>query len=234
MYKTRFALALLASVVMSGAAQAALINNGGGLIYDSTLNVTWLQDANYANTSGYSSGGRMTWNTANTWASTLNYHGITGWRLPTVSPVNGSSFNYSESYNGTTDVGYNIISPASELSHLFYVDLGNKGFQDTSGSYQAGYGLTHTGPFINLQYDPNFQMHTYWSGTQYAPNTNYYAWLFSMGFGNQYVFNKYLAIYAMAVHPGDVSLVPEPGEWAMMLGGLGLMSFIAMRRAKTA
>ncbi len=26
--------------------------------------------------------------------------------------------------------------------------------------------------------------------------------------------------------------VPEPGEWTMMFGGLGLMSFIAMRRAK--
>ncbi len=33
---------------------------------------------------------------------------------------------------------------------------------------------------------------------------------------------------------GTVSAVPEPGEWALMLGGLSLMGFIAMRRAKAA
>ena len=32
----------------SGAAQATLIDRGGGLIYDSVLNVTWLQNANLA------------------------------------------------------------------------------------------------------------------------------------------------------------------------------------------
>ncbi len=32
--------------------------------------------------------------------------------------------------------------------------------------------------------------------------------------------------------PSTTLPVPEPGEWAMMLGGLGLMGFIAMRRAK--
>ena len=31
-----------------------------------------------------------------------------------------------------------------------------------------------------------------------------------------------------------VAAVPEPGEWVMMLGGIGLMGFIALRRAKAA
>ena len=35
-------------------ANAALIDRGNGLIYDSYLNITWLQDANYSVTSGYS------------------------------------------------------------------------------------------------------------------------------------------------------------------------------------
>jgi len=32
---------------------AILTDRGGGLIYDDDLNITWLQDANYADTSGY-------------------------------------------------------------------------------------------------------------------------------------------------------------------------------------
>ncbi len=34
-------------------AQALLLDRENGLIYDNDLNVTWLQDANYAGTSGY-------------------------------------------------------------------------------------------------------------------------------------------------------------------------------------
>jgi hypothetical protein len=39
---------------------AALIDRGGGLIYDTDLSITWLQDANFAKTSGYDPVGRMT------------------------------------------------------------------------------------------------------------------------------------------------------------------------------
>ena len=41
-----------AMVALSGAAQAALVNRGGGMIYDTTRNITWLADMNYAATSG--------------------------------------------------------------------------------------------------------------------------------------------------------------------------------------
>ena len=42
------ALGLLAVLLIAGRAQATLINRGGGLIYDNVLNITWLQNANYA------------------------------------------------------------------------------------------------------------------------------------------------------------------------------------------
>jgi hypothetical protein len=45
--------AAAALVALSGAAQAALIDRGGGAIYDSTRNITWLANMNYAFTSGY-------------------------------------------------------------------------------------------------------------------------------------------------------------------------------------
>ena len=61
LFVTLIAAATLAS---SGAAQAALNDRGGGLLYDDVLNVTWLQDANYAKTSGYDADGRMNWTAA--------------------------------------------------------------------------------------------------------------------------------------------------------------------------
>ncbi len=59
---------------LSGAAQATLIDRGGGLIYDDILDVTWLQDANL--------GGNLTWNDSVTWADTLIFAGLEDWRLP--------------------------------------------------------------------------------------------------------------------------------------------------------
>jgi hypothetical protein len=38
------------------AAAAALVDRGGGLIYDTTLDITWLSDANYAETDLYKPG----------------------------------------------------------------------------------------------------------------------------------------------------------------------------------
>ncbi len=37
---------------LSGMAQAALFDRGGGMIYDDVLDISWLQDANYTQTSG--------------------------------------------------------------------------------------------------------------------------------------------------------------------------------------
>ena len=69
---------------MTGVANALLYDRGGGLIYDSDQNITWLQDANYAKTSGYDSDGRMTWDNAVAWANQLEYQGYKDWRLPTT------------------------------------------------------------------------------------------------------------------------------------------------------
>ena len=44
--------AAAAVLALSGAAQAALVACGGGMIYDTTRNITWLVDMNYARTSG--------------------------------------------------------------------------------------------------------------------------------------------------------------------------------------
>ena len=56
-----------------GIANAELIDRGGGLIYDTELDITWLQDANYARTSAYDDDGMITWYEATAWADQLSF-----------------------------------------------------------------------------------------------------------------------------------------------------------------
>lgn len=49
------------NLVIAGQAQGALFDRGNGLIDDSSPDITWLADVNYAATSGYDLDGRMNW-----------------------------------------------------------------------------------------------------------------------------------------------------------------------------
>lgn len=225
-------LALLAGLSLSGAAQATLFDRGGGLIYDSVLKVTWLQNANLAATdtfgvSGINANGSMTWNTANQWIAAMNaadYLGYNDWRLPTMIDTGSPGCDYG---NIGTDCGYNVQTVSggtvySELATLYYTELGNKGSYDTSGNPQSGAGVTNSGPFTNMQSD------VYWSGLEYWPYIS--AWGFSTANGGQGEDQEWYDFYAWAVRPGDVAAVPEADTWAMLLAGLGLVGVAARRR----
>jgi hypothetical protein len=186
--------------------------------YDTALNTTWLADANYAGTT-------MDWATANSWAASLNFNGITGWRLPTVADAYTQGCNFA--YSGT-NCGYNVDTTTSEMSHMFYATLGNKAFFDTSGvGPQAGSGLTNTGSFYNLQ------SYTYWSASTWVIGD---AWIFGFNDGSQindYAGNEY---YAWAVHSGDVgaavATVPVPAAvWLFGSGLAGLIGFARRHKA---
>ena len=204
------------------------IRNDGSLLM-------WLQDANYAMTSGYDADGLMTWNDAITWIGILNssnYLGYDDWRLPDTSPINGSTFDYSSSFDGSTDLSYNISAPgsayprstSSDMAYMFYTELGNKGYYDISGdSPQPDWGLVNTGPFANLQ------NYAYWSNTEYAPNLNE-AWFFVFDDGPQHNGGKSNIYNAWAVR--DVTVVPEPiSSTLFIIGGatLGIRRFIRKR-----
>ncbi len=89
---------------------------------------------------------------------------------------------------------------------------------------QGGWGLLNIGPFGSVQFG------LYWSGTVYAPNTNY-AWRFDFDDGAQDVLIKsYNNGYAWAVRPGDVAAVPVPA--AVWLFGSGLAGLIGFARRK--
>jgi hypothetical protein len=235
--KVTLALAT-AGLLSSGAAQAELFDRGGGLLYDDVLNVTWLQDANYAKTSGYDANGRMNWAAANTWAGSLNIsrvagESLSGWRLPATAPV-GADWNDGLSYDGSTDAGYNITSPHSELSYMYYVNLGLKAWASPSLTLQPDFGIFRNGTYVgqaNVGLVNHLQV-DYWSGTAYSARS---AWSFGSGFGIQGWFPQDFELYAWAVRPGDVATVavPEPETYAMLLAGLGLLGAGAKRRRRS-
>ncbi|MFO1404332.1 MAG: hypothetical protein U1E96_07105 [Azonexus sp.] len=167
-------------LLAGGPAQAALLDRGGGLIYDSDLNITWLKDANYAATQFAASSGAqgdadglMNWSAANAWAAGLTYGGYSDWRLPTTLQPDascGSSFDAGAPY-GVQSYGYNCTG--SELGHLFYTELGG-----TAGSSILASGDPDLALFQNIQ------SYVYWSGTAYAPVPAIHAWGFYTYYGH--------------------------------------------------
>src|SRR3990172_2208876 len=151
------------------------------LIYDDDRGIAWLDYSNNPNL----------WLNQVNWADGLNDAGVLtynlnpgetmtwsgNWRLPSALNQDGSG----------PCSGYNCTG--SEMGHLYYTGLGNP----------ANGPLTKKGDFTNLKPD------VYWSGTEYAPDTNW-AWSFDFASGFQNIRDKDLYDhYAMAVRPGERS-----------------------------
>ena len=124
---------------------------------------------------------------------------------------------------GTTFVG----NTANEMSHLFYITLGNVSDFNISGVFDNGCifstCLTNTGLFTGLQ------SFGYWSGLEFAPNAAG-AWNFRTSSGSQFADAKSNELFALAVHPGDVAAVPIPAT--VWLVGSGLLGMAGFRRKK--
>jgi hypothetical protein len=196
-------LILLAGLSLAGAAQAALHDRGGGLIYDEAQNITWLQDANYAQTV-------MNWDEAMSWAANLSYAdpvrnvSYDDWRLPTALNADGSG-----------PCGDTYGCDSSEMGHLFFI----------TGGLTAGQPITAS-PMLT-GYFTNMQSWMYWSGTEAGQDN---AWLFHTLHGYQNAPVKWTDAYAWAVRTGDVAPpIPEPETYALVLAGLLLVGMAARR-----
>jgi len=169
-------IAAVAGLVLGGGiaipTQAELFDRGGGLIYDSDQNITWLQDP-------FGAGGRMSWGQANELLATFSYYdsvrdtNLTGWRLPTalnpdfnVAPCWG--YRGEPSLEGPSFPACTEANTESELGHLFYAltALGN-----------AAHHLTNTGDFENVGdvYNVPCGGNYYWTGTVFGSTSH---WVF--------------------------------------------------------
>lgn len=254
------AATLSAGLLTATGANATLVGSADGkTVWDADVSggITWLSNANLAATNSFGlarnvdlgtipgvntyggsyiyNDGRMTWGGAMKWIDAMNasnggagYLGYNNWRLPTTTDTGIPG--YQMSYN-STDGGYNNPT-TSEMSHLYYTELGNKGYFSTTGAYQPGYGLVNdpANPndeslFTNLQSD------IYWSRTEYAVGT-LNAWDFNFRYGYQNYHGKILSSFALAVRPGQVAAVPVPA--AAWLLGSGFLGLIGVARRKIA
>jgi Protein of unknown function (DUF1566)/PEP-CTERM motif len=80
-------LVIISILCISLPASATLIDRNNGMLYDDVLDITWLQDADYAKTSGYDADGRMNWDQAVAWAEALEYGGYEDWSLAQFSEL---------------------------------------------------------------------------------------------------------------------------------------------------
>lgn len=208
-------LLLAAACAFAPPSHAELIDRGNGMLYDTVLNVTWLQDASYARTSGYDEDGRMDWSQALTWADNLVYGGYDDWRLPRTAPVNGTTWIYEYSTDASTDVSYNIRSTQSELSYMYYENLGLRALCNPAGDCnQPDFGVNGNGTWggeADVGLVRNLQGFTYWTGTVYAlipKNTT--LWTFSTEEGVQNGYDMAERFVPWAVRDGDVAPLTVP------------------------
>lgn len=200
--------------------------------YDTVLDITWAADPNI--------NGLEPWETQLAWAAGLTLGGVSGWRLPTLRPIDGSAFDTTFSNNATTDFGTaptttdgtdggwrdQSNTPVSEMGHMYYVTLGNLGFctpddaDPSSCTQQPGSGVTNTGPFSDIQ------SVFYWSDTEFDSSL---AWGFDFNGGYQNAAFKDVGVYAWAVRSGDApAVVPIPA--AVWLFGSGLIGLLGIAR----
>jgi Protein of unknown function (DUF1566) len=205
------------------AAHASLVDRGGGLIYDTDLNLTWLSNANLAQASAYDDGtnttdGRMSWASATNWAASLNIGGVSGWRLPATLEPDPACTNLDGSPSGDNR---GFTCTGSEMGHLFYGELGGTVNHTIFDSLDPDLAL-----FSNIQGQ-------YWSGTTEAGFPDY-AWDFVFTAGNQSdAFKTTNFMHGWAVHDGDVAVVPAPGAaWLLGTGLLGLMERARRRKLR--
>lgn len=108
------------------------------------------------------------------------------------------------------------------MGHLYYGELGNNGYIDTAGNQNSVWGLKNKGDFNYLNAT------LYWSGTQYAADTNL-AWYIHFSPGEQDYSNKVSNYNAIAVRPG-LAVVPEPLSSTLFIVGGGTIGFRRLRK----
>ena len=113
------------------------------------------------------------------------------------------------------------LPEVNEMEHLFHVE----------GISAFSQGPFTLGPMPPNPHDSSWQ---WWSRTEFDPDTVYdfdfFGGVTGLAFTHLFSNNG----DAWAVHDGDVTAIPEPETYAMLLAGLGLLGFMTRRRKESA
>ena len=223
---------LLISLFFSLHTVAALYDRGNGMIYDDVLNITWLRDANLAQTSGYDSDGLMTWADAMTWVENLNYGGFNDWRLPSINNV-GIGGGPFEAMYGTNYIG--------EIGYMYFVNLGNDSQLINPACLVAPGGCLQNVSFLDatvgdlVSFENIQSSFAYWYHDKFpfegevSPEEPFLAdpaYSFTTVYGVETVQYAGGLSYAWAVRGGDVNQVPLPAGIWLFISGLIFLSGI--------
>jgi probable HAF family extracellular repeat protein len=185
---------LIVMVGLSGPAQAALIDRGGGFIYDTDLDITWTQDAAL---SGFDN-----WDDQVAWVDALSLvdsvRNVTwdDWRLASMSVAGGVPTGSAASVVDCS-TATELACRDNELAYMFYHNLGGTVGDDLTGNQ---------GLIQNIQQD-------YWSGTEEDARS---AWVTIFNGGGPFApLKSNIFVFAWAVRDGDVgqSSIPEPSTF---------------------
>jgi len=252
-----FSIAAVSILGAAGISNAALILDNGvegtvTQVRNDGSRLMWLQDASLS--------GNVNWDDANDWIDDLNelnegagYAGFNDWRLPNTLPISGGAYNVPDGfpmvYDGTSERGYNVTDPNSEVAYMYHVELGNLSYFPTDYvgpshplpsppappfyEGQPGWGLQNSDVFDNLMAG------WYWSGQDmstiaqdiYPIEFGDYIWDFNFADGHQggthrsYIEDYSRGVpydtYAWAVR--DMTPVPIPSPiWLLGAGLIGL------------
>ncbi len=236
-----------AHAALQGRYLGADTSHGYDAYYDTVLNVTWLADANYANTQYLAAPDQTAF--INNIISGVggSITSASGVHVLTASDFGGMAYGGGDWYaakawamtlNVDGYTGWSLPSevgsgsnadPANQLAYNFTVNLG---LTPTSGSSGSNLTLSIPGATGGVIKNLNFPG-MYWSGTEFTlasgvANT----FVAGPGFDYQGIGGEIDPGFTWAVHAGDIGVATVPLPAAVWLFGSGLLGLVSMARRK--
>ncbi|WDE11513.1 PEP-CTERM sorting domain-containing protein [Thalassomonas haliotis] len=243
-----FALCTLLTVAQQASAgllERTIVVDGGPDVeayYDDVLDVTWLKNANFVETTDYDANGDsfLLWQDAKNWVAQLSIGEYDDWRLPSIQPLDADKgYDYSGTLDGSSDWGYNSTSELHELAYMFTVNLGLESRINSNNTWNEKwvdykfYEVNTNGLGNRIDID-GFYSAQYWYDQEYGAKADN-AWIFDTNVGRQVGISQIGSGRAWAVRDGDLAsgtsaTVPEPAP--MLLLGFALFALSLHRQRK--